>query len=307
MSAPAHESYELAEGLRLVGRRLVFVDILAGRLHETATELETPATVLFDLDLPLGAVAPVAGRPGTWIAAVGDGIGLLTPGSGTITWISRPERTAATPMRMNDGVCDPVGRFWAGSMAYDSRERAGSLYRVDSDLRVTRVLDGITIPNGPAFSPDGTTMYLADSARGVITAYDVDPSRGGLERPRTFAEIPGEDGAPDGMTVDADGGLWVALWGGARVRRFTATGRIAEDVSLKAAQPTSPCLVPGPDGTYLTVATARYGLDRPGDADGSLCRRPVRARALAASAFVSTVPARQEPPQPSGPLSEPPM
>src|SRR6478672_10502362 len=142
--------YQLAEGARWVDGRLVFVDIMAGRLYELTDD---GPRVLLELDVPLGAVAPVHDAPGTWIAAAGTGIALLDA-AGHAEWLARPEDNAPQPRRMNDGVCDPSGRFWAGSMPFDhddSTEGVGSLYRVDHDGTVTRVVGGITIANGPAF------------------------------------------------------------------------------------------------------------------------------------------------------------
>jgi sugar lactone lactonase YvrE len=138
------EPCELGEGIRLVDAGPVMVDILAGRLLTVE-----PRAELLALDVPLGAVAP---RAGGWIAAAGTGIALLEPGAPP-SWLARPEQDAPTRMRMNDGVADPHGRFWAGSMAYDATPGAGSLYRVDPDRSVHRALPGLTIPNGPRSTP----------------------------------------------------------------------------------------------------------------------------------------------------------
>ncbi|WP_425472189.1 SMP-30/gluconolactonase/LRE family protein [Streptomyces cyaneus] len=144
----------------------MYVDILSGRLFELreGTEPTVPCQ-LARFDVPLGAVAPVGDRPGTWIAAAGTGIALLTA-DGALEWLDRPEGRPTVPSRLNDGVADPAGRFWAGSTAYDGTPGAGSLYRTDPDGTVVRVLDGLTIANGPAFTADGTTMYVADTAVG---------------------------------------------------------------------------------------------------------------------------------------------
>src|SRR6185503_20064529 len=108
-----------------------------------------------------------------------------------------------------DATADPAGRFWAGSMRYDNAPDAGSLYRVDHSGAVTRVLDAITIPNGPAFSADGRTMYLADSDRGIVRRYAVDPATGDLGEAGEFFTVP--KGFPDGMAVDHDGFVWSAV------------------------------------------------------------------------------------------------
>ncbi|MGP3921964.1 SMP-30/gluconolactonase/LRE family protein [Streptomyces sp. 8N616] len=268
---------ELGEGIRWTDGRLVLVDILAGRLLEAPGESGTgpaPAStsapaalrLLAELPVPLGVVAPVAGRPGTWIAAAGTGICLIAP-DGTLDWLARPEDDTPAHSRMNDGTADPHGRFWAGSMAYDATEDAGSLYRVDPGGTVTRVLDRITVPNGPAFTADGTAMYLADSARGVIRRYPVDPGTGTLGAPEPFAYV--EDASPDGMTVDQQGRLWVAIWGGGAVHRYLPDGTLDRVVPVPAIQPAGVCLG-GPDGRTLHITSARIGLDAPGPLDGAV-------------------------------------
>src|SRR5690606_26685175 len=126
------QRFELAEGVRYVDGRVVFVDILAGRLYETTPDFAS-VELLLELDVTLGAVAPVAGRRDTWLAAAGDGFGIVQSGTSEIRWLDRPEASAPIRMRMNDGVCDPTGRFWAGSVAFDGSADAGSLYRVEAD------------------------------------------------------------------------------------------------------------------------------------------------------------------------------
>ncbi|MFB6782720.1 SMP-30/gluconolactonase/LRE family protein [Streptomyces sp. NPDC056352] len=253
----------LGEGIRVVDGRIVLVDILTGRLLAGPADRTAPLTELAGLSDPLGAVAPVHGRPGHWIAAAGTGICLITP-DGCPEWLGRPEDGAATPMRMNDATADPQGRFWAGSMAYDAVEGAGSLYRVGHDGTVARVLDGLTVPNGPAFGADGTVMYLADSAKGVIRRYPVDPDSGLPGAPDTFAVFDG--GSPDGMTVDVEGGLWTAVWGTGTVHRYRADGTLDRRIRLPAVQPAGLCL----DGDTLYVTSARHGLAAPGPLDGAV-------------------------------------
>ncbi|MGW1005886.1 SMP-30/gluconolactonase/LRE family protein [Streptomyces sp. NPDC002520] len=254
---------ELGEGIRWTGEGIVLVDILEGRLLAAPDEPTAPLRQLARLPMPLGAVAPVAGRPGTWIGAAGTGICLLTT-DGISTWLARPETDAPVPMRMNDATADPAGRFWAGSMAYAQHEGAGSLYRVDHDGTVTRVIEGITVPNGPAFTPDGATLYLADSARGVVRRHEVDPATGELGAARTFVTV--ADGSPDGMAVDHEGGVWIAVWGTGTVRRYLPDGRVERTLRLPARQPAGVCL----QGDLLHITSARVGLTDPGPQDGAL-------------------------------------
>ncbi|MER7190594.1 SMP-30/gluconolactonase/LRE family protein [Streptomyces flaveolus] len=280
----APDRLELGEGIRWADGRLAFVDILTGRLLTPDGDGTAPLRTLARLDVPLGAVAPVAGRPGAWIAAAGTGICLLHPGTAP-EWLATPERSAPAPMRMNDGCADPHGRFWAGSMAYDGTPDAGSLYRTDPDGTVTRVLDGITIPNGPAFDRDGTTMYLADSARGLVRRYRVDPRDGDLDAGEEFARV--DDGSPDGMTVDAEGALWTAVWGAGEVRRYLPDGAVETVRRLPVAQPAGVCLG-GDDGRTLHVTTARVGLPSPGPLDGAVFRARVDVPGPPAAAYGST-------------------
>ncbi|MBY4275479.1 SMP-30/gluconolactonase/LRE family protein [Rhodococcus fascians] len=246
--------YELGEGARAADGGFVFVDLLAGTL------ISDDGSVLHDLDVPLGAVAPRLA--GGWIAAAGDGIAFLDRSGGVVEWVAHLLDDAVVPMRMNDGVADPHGRFWAGAMPYGDHPGTGFLVRVDVDGSAHRVLDGLTIPNGPAFSADGSVMYLAESAAGRIARYDV-AENGSLFRPTVFAEI--ADANPDGMTVDADGYLWSALWGGHRLHRYAPDGELVEVVPVPAGQPTSIAF----DSGRIVVTTATTGLDAPGPWDGA--------------------------------------
>ncbi|MEV3964555.1 SMP-30/gluconolactonase/LRE family protein [Nocardia sp. NPDC050193] len=269
--------HELGEGARATDGGFVFVDLLAGVLLETGGEpcvgTESDSADAdreqLRLDVPLGAVAPRAG--GGWIAAAGTGIALLSSGADSdaaagIEWLARPFDDAPVPMRMNDGVADPRGRFWAGAMPYDGSPGAGRLVRVEPDGSVQVVLDGLTIPNGPAFSPDGAIMYLADSARKVILRYRVGAD-GGIDEPATvFATV--DDASPDGMTVDADGCVWSALWGGRRLHRYSPDGRLIDVVPVPVAQPTSIAFSARAPQKIL-VTTATHGLTEPGPFDGA--------------------------------------
>jgi sugar lactone lactonase YvrE len=273
-----HEALELGEGARWVNGRVVLVDILAGRLLEHPGTPGARLRQLARLDLALGAVAPVAGRPGHWLAAAGQGFALLDPAGG-VDWLARPEERADGATRMNDGVADPAGRFWAGSMAYDGASPLGSLYRVDHDGTVHRVWDGLAIVNGPAFSADGRTMYLSDTSGGTVLRFEVDPA-GRLGVPEPLWQAGEGEGSPDGLAVDDDDHVWVALWGGAEVRRLAPDGSTATRVPLPVAQPTSVCLA----GDLLVVTSALIGLDAPGDDDGRLLAVDLPALGVTATA-----------------------
>jgi sugar lactone lactonase YvrE len=154
-------------------------------------------------------------------------------------------------VRMNEGGCDPDGRFWCGSMAYDQRPGAAALYRLDPDGRVHLVLDGVTISNGLDWSPDDAVAYYSDTPTREVSALDPD-----LSARRTFAEIAPGDGVPDGLTVDAEGGVWVALYGGAAVRRYTPAGALSQVVELPVTNVTA-CTFGGPGLSTLFITTSR--------------------------------------------------
>ena len=165
----------------------------------------------------------------------------------------------APTVRMNDGAVDPSGRFWAGTMDERGRAEGGTLYRLDPDGTVTAMLSDITISNGIDWSPDGRTMYLADTPTGRVDAFDFDPTRGTISARRPFAVIDPEDGSPDGLTVDAEGGVWVALWGGSELRRYGPDGREDQRHTFPVSQVTKPAFGGG-DLDELYVTSARDGL-----------------------------------------------
>ncbi|MFF0450014.1 SMP-30/gluconolactonase/LRE family protein [Streptomyces sp. NPDC004609] len=179
-------------------------------------------------------------------------------------------------MRFNDGGCDPDGRFYCGTMAYDVAPGRGSLLRLDTDGSVTRVLTGVTISNGLAWSPD--------TATGRVDAFDYDTERG-LTARRTAVRIPDAAGLPDGLAVDAEGHLWVALWGGSAVHRYTPQGRLDAVVELPATQVTA-CAFGGPDLDRLYITTSRMGLDPAAEPlAGALFRADVGVPGLPAGAY----------------------
>jgi sugar lactone lactonase YvrE len=251
------ESAELGEGARwdAAAGELLWVDIVGGVLRravEDGAGLRTVAEVR--LAEPLGAVAPVAG--GGWLLAAGRGFRHLAADGGLTALLD----TEPAGVRMNDAACDPQGRFWAGSMAQDKAPGRGRLLRCDPDGTVTVVLPAATIANGLGWSPDGGTLYHADSGPGVVTAYPVDPSTGALGPGRELVRPDG--GVPDGLTVDDEGALWVAVNGAGEVRRYSPAGAPLAAVRVPVAQVTS-VAIGGATGRRLFVTTAREGLADP--------------------------------------------
>lgn len=162
--------------------------------------------------------------------------------------------------RMNEGACDAAGRLYCGSMAYDYEPGAGTLYRLDPDLSVHIALDEVTIPNGLVWIAGNTIALHADTAEDAIFAYEFDPATGEFGSREVFVDFAGLPGSPDGMALDAEGGIWVAMWGGRAVRRFDAEGALSDVVPLSVTNPTS-CAIGGPTGTTLYVTTSREGLE----------------------------------------------
>ena len=262
----------LTEGPRwdAVRDELLWVDILGPSVHRGrpgADGILEPLATL-SVDRHVGAAAP-DGRGG-YVLAAGPGF-LHVDEAGTIRELAQPEG-GRDDVRMNDGACDPQGRFWAGTMAYDESPGAGALYRLELDGSCTTVLTDLTISNGIGWSPDGATMYLADSGAARVDAFDFDAIDGALSRRRTIIQIDEPGVAPDGLTVDDDGGIWVALWDGAAVRRYTPDGTLLTTVPVPVDRPTS-CAFGGSDRSTLFVTTARQGLD-----GAALARQPDAGR-----------------------------
>jgi sugar lactone lactonase YvrE len=213
---------------------LVWVDILAGAVH--VADPVTGQRQVHTLGMPVSAVAPR--RSGGWVAAVERGFLLLDeswhPVGGVVPAPGQPDGT-----RFNDGKCDPAGRFWAGTLAYDGTPGAGALYVLDPAGTVREVLRGVTNSNGLAWSPDGGTLYYVDTGRGTIDCMDVDPSSGAVANRRALVTVPGAEGLPDGLTIDREGYLWLALWGGSCVRRYSPSGVLDRVVGLPVERVTS--------------------------------------------------------------------
>jgi sugar lactone lactonase YvrE len=217
-------------------------------------------------------------RGGGAVIAVERGF-VLEETDGTLTTL---EPVWSDPgVRMNEGGCDPDGRFWCGSMAYDQRPGGAALYRLDADRSVHRALDGVTVSNGLEWSPDGALAYYDDTATHRVDVFDYD-AEAGLTGRRPFVALT-DDGNPDGLTVDADGGVWVALFGSGVVHRYSPAGVLDGLVEVPAAQVTA-CTFGGPRLDQLFVTTSREGLE-PGDdplagslfrADVGVTGRPVR-------------------------------
>jgi sugar lactone lactonase YvrE len=220
---------------------------------------------------------------GGLVLALRSGFHFFDPASGVLTLVAAPE-PERRDNRFNDGKPDRQGRFWAGSMHDPEAEPTGALYRLDADRSWQRLLDGIVCSNALCWSPDGRTMYHADTPTRTVWAWDADPASGAVANRRVFVRVPEGDGVPDGATVDAEGFVWLAHWDGWRVTRYDPAGRVARVVRLPVQRPTCPAFG-GPDLDVLYVTSATIGLT-----DTARARQPWAGGLLAAKPGVRGLP-----------------
>lgn len=253
--------------------RLMWVDLLRGDVLSLAPSSTDTTRVHVD-DRVAGCIVPRAA--GGWVVATERGFAFLDEAGR----IERLEDVWSDPaIRMNDGACDAEGRFFCGSMAYDASPGRGALYRLDPDRSVHTVHTGITISNGIGWAPDGKVAYYIDSPTHRIDVCSPDLS---IRRP--FVEIPAELGLPDGLTVDAEGGIWVALWGGSAVHRYTAAGALDAVIELPVRQPSS-CTFGGDDLGTLFITTSALDLADPEPEAGAIFAVRPGVRGLPANPF----------------------
>jgi sugar lactone lactonase YvrE len=250
---------------------LLWVDIHRGRLHRTY--FPSGETVTIDLG-PVSAAFPAVG--GGILTAGGSKLALHVPAERGERWATRviAEVPPREGIRFNDAGVDPAGRVWVGSMHTEESEPLGELYRLDAGGTLTTIVKGVTVSNGLGWSPDGTQMYYADSPMRRIDTFDYDPATGDAFKRRVFVDLSAADGVPDGLTVDADGCVWVAFWGGGVLRRFAPDGTEDAVLQVPVSQPTS-CAFGGPGMTDLYVTTASVGLS-----EAELKAQPLAGRLL---------------------------
>ena len=250
---------------------LLWVDIEGARLHRTYFPSGETVT---DSPGPVSAAFPAVG--GGILIAGGAALTLLFPAERGGQWVARTiaDTPARDGIRFNDAGVDPAGRVWAGSMHMTEAEPVGELYRLDAGGRLNPVVKNVTVSNGLGWSPDGSRMYYADSPLRRIDVFDYDPATGEAFARRAFADLSEAEGVPDGLTVDADGCVWVAMWGGSALRRFTPEGQPDAVLPVPVSQPTS-CAFGGPGLADLYITTARVGLT-----DDQLAAQPLAGRLL---------------------------
>lgn len=232
---------------------LYWVDILGHRLHRFSPS-QGQRSWQFDQE-----VSALAERlDGGLILTRRHGFACFDPTTGEMTPLVDIEADMPAN-RFNDGKCDPLGRFWAGTMDFACKAPTGSLYRLSPDLGFARMDTGYAVTNGPAWSADYRTLYHNDSVNGRVYAFDFDLENGSVSNKRLFLQFDDSEGTPDGMTTDAEGGLWIAHWGASRLTRRDARGKVLRTIELPCSQVTS-CAFGGPDLRTLYITTAAEGL-----------------------------------------------
>ena len=232
---------------------VTWTDITQSVFH--TADIDTGATQSFSAPSMVGAIAHTHG--GDYVAANQEGFAFV----GIDGKFSQLHSFLADDMRMNDGKVDPVGRFWAGSLALSFEAKRGSLYVLEKDGSYRSVLDKCTLSNGMGWSPDAHYFYYIDSIPGVLKRFDFDSVHGLVSNPIDLVTFDTSKGIPDGMSVSSDGKIVIALWDGGRVEIYEPDGTKAAEIELGVSRPTS-CTFGGTDGNVLIVTSASQGIDR---------------------------------------------
>lgn len=235
--------------------RLYWVDIVGKKLHIYDPKKNNNRTIQFDQFI--GAAVPE--HSGQFILAMQYGLYRYNDETDELIKIIDPEEDKINN-RFNDGKCDSRGRFWVGTMDLDGEKDCGSLYRFDVDGKIAKVVSPVSISNGIAWSPDEKFMYFIDTPTNKVSIYHYEESTGNISYHGIAVRFPAELGHPDGMTIDRDGMIWIAHWGGAMVSRWNPhTGKLLETIKIPAKNVTS-CTFGGENLDELFITTARNGL-----------------------------------------------
>ena len=260
---------------------LYWVDIINGVVHS----LESPSrrTRVFSVDQFVGTVVPR--KSGGLILALQHGLAALDTKTGNVELICDRIHGASTH-RFNDGKCDPAGRLWVGTISMDDTSGTSALYRIAPDHSVECMCTGVTNSNGIAWSLDQATMYYIDTPTRQVSAFDYNIVSGEIHNRRVAISVPEEMGYPDGMSIDAQGNLWIALWGGGCVSQWDPNrGELLATIGVPTSQVTS-CAFGGPELRDLYITTARLGLD-----ESALRKQPLAGALFCVETDVMGVPA----------------
>jgi sugar lactone lactonase YvrE len=230
---------------------LYWVELLAGHIYRY--DPATSSTTHWTIGLPVGCLA--LREAGGFVLGTRDGFAFWDEQTTQLEFIGDPEADRPES-RFNDGKVDRQGRFWAGTTG---RGATSGLYRLDPNWKFEQLESGLTISNGLGWSPDNMIMYLTDSPTQTIFAYDFDAANGTLQRRRVFVHTAPEPGVPDGLTVDSEGYIWSARWGGSKVSRYAPDGSLDREIALPVEYPTS-CMFGGANLATLFITSARKPL-----------------------------------------------
>jgi sugar lactone lactonase YvrE len=265
-------------------QKLFWVDVYNHRVHQF-----DPATGqgrYFNTGEVVSAIAPAS--PGHLLIALKESLAQLNTQTGDIKPLVQLQLSSRVDSRCNDGKCDPQGRFWIGTVS-DTPEKA-ALYRYDPDGSLHEMETGLTIANGLGWSPDGNTFYLTDSFQHKIYAYDFEPKTGSISNRRVLVDLTDEAVEPDGLTIDAQGNIWSALWDGWAIACFNSTGKQLFRVKMPVPRPTS-VTFGGQNLSDLYITSASVGLSQKeiqlSYMAGDLFRFPTQAKGLPTYAFAN--------------------
>lgn len=268
--------------------RLLWVDIVNGQVRQWYPGTEKYQAINFPCQI--GSIALMQGNE--VIAATDKGFAFLNlEKRGELTYLGNPEADK-DGNRFNDGKCDSRGRFWAGSLNENGQKQAAALYMLDGKGKISKKIDNVSCSNGLAWSSDNRIFYFIDTSIRQIVAYDFDLATAKISNRRVVIDVDPADGLPDGMTIDAEGMLWVALWGGWKVARWNPyTGQKLTEIKLPVSQVTS-CTFGGKDLRDLYITSARTGLDSEGlalqpDAGSLFVVEGMEVHGVASSRYVS--------------------
>lgn len=243
------------------GNRLLLVDLLAGAIVAIDADGDVSR---YEVPSPVASVIRRRASGGFVIATER---GIVGADDRLSVFERIAEVTGELGVRTNDGGCDRLGGFVIGTMGYDEHRGAGAVYRVTPDHKVVEMLAPVSISNGVQWSSDGTRAYYIDSPTRRVDVFDVDPVTGSWSGRRPHLHVDAAAGVPDGMAVDEEDGLWVALWGGGAVNHYDAAGRFVQTIYVPGVTQVSSCAFGGHDRSVLYITTSRVGLpDRESDA-----------------------------------------
>jgi len=235
-------------------QRLYWVDIKGKRIHRL--DPQTGRDDTWSTPEVIGSLAVRSG--GGLVVALKSGLYFFDLATSTTTPVVLPPGHP-DHNRFNDGKVDRQGRFWAGSMDDFEKQPTGGLFRLDSELKCTQMVEGITISNSLCWSPDGRTLYYSDSPKRTVWAWDFEIATGEISNRRVFVHLASTDGVPDGATVDTEGYFWLAVWDSWEVRRYDPAGRLDHTVRMPVQRPTCP-MFGGEDLQTIYVTSASIGL-----------------------------------------------